>query len=220
VISPGEAPPLLLSSLPPGEERASGVYLSGDDLKPKMLSNDWWFWALIALIAVAAALGSSRYRAFAAGVRRAALRRNLIDPGPGQRLDVEAGGFASDLSWLSLLLGAWVVASPWIWGYDDTSGAIATDVITGAAVLAITLIGLAFPSFLALNVLAGLWLVVAPWLVGYGDDGGAVGLSDTICGLAISTLAIAGLAASAKRVAPGTQGPIGRIQTRDRRRRP
>ena len=177
-----------------------------------MLSDDLWFWALIALIAVAAALGSARYRAFAAGVRRAALRRNLIDPGPGQRLDVEAGGFASDLSWLSLLLGAWVLASPWIWGYDDVSGAIATDVITGAAVIAITLASLVFPSLLALNVLAGAWLLLAPWLVGYGNEGGAVGLSDTIAGLAIAALAIAGLSSASKRVGPGTQGPIGRIQ--------
>jgi hypothetical protein len=177
-----------------------------------MLSDDWWFWALIAVIAGAAGLGSARYRIAAAGARRFALRHNMVDPGPGQRLEVEARGFASDLSWLSLLLGAWVVISPWIWGYADVGGAIATDAITGAAVLAITLVGLVFPSVLALNVCAGLWLVVAPWFVGYGNEGGPVGLSDTLAGLAISALAIAGLTTAAKRVAPGTTGPIGRIR--------
>ena len=59
---------------------------------------------------------------------------------------------------------------------------------------------------------AGTWLLLAPWLVGYGNEGGAVGLSDTIAGLAIAALAIAGLSAASKRVSPGTQGPIGRIQ--------
>jgi hypothetical protein len=177
-----------------------------------MLSNDWWFWALIALIAAAGALGSARYRAFAAGARRYALERNLIDPGPGRQLDVEAGGFASDLSWISLVLGAWVVASPWIWGYEDASGAIATDAITGSAVLALTLVGLVLPSVMALNVGAGLWLIVAPWFVGYGNEGGPVGLSDTVAGIALAGLAIAGLAAATKRVAPGGTGPIGRLR--------
>lgn len=197
---------------------AKGVslfYLSGEDSKPKMLSDDWGFWALIALTVAAAALGSSRYRAFVACIRRAALRGNLVDPGPGRRLVVEPGGFASDLSWLSLLLGAWVLVSPWIWGYDDVEGAVATDVITGAAVIALTFVGLVLPSVSALNVVAGLWLVVAPWLVGYGSKGGPVGLSDTVSGVAIAALAIAGLAAAANRIAPGTAGPIGRVRPRD-----
>src|SRR5438445_24085 len=117
----------------------------------------------------AAGFASPRYRAAAAAARSLALRRGLVDPGPGRRLVVDTGGFWSDLSWLSLLLGVWVALGPWVWGYESVGGAVATDAITGAAVVIFTLAGIVFPSISALNVGAGLWLVVAPWLVGYGS---------------------------------------------------
>jgi hypothetical protein len=175
-----------------------------------LLSDDWWFWATIALILAGAALASRRYRALTAAARRLSVERGLVEPGPGRRLTVEVGGFGSDLSWLSLLLGAWVAAGPWIWGYDDVEGAVTTDVVTGGAVVVLTLAGIVLPSVSALNVLAGLWLVAAPWLVGYGSDGGPVGLSDTLAGLVVAALAIAALATASGRIVPGS-GPIGRI---------
>jgi hypothetical protein len=111
-----------------------------------------------------------------------------------------------------MLLGAWVVLSPWVWGYDDVHGAIATDVITGSCVIALTAAGILFPAFNALTVLAGGWLVLAPWIVGYGDEGGPVGLSDAIAGVIISALAIAALSAAGKRVAAGEPMPVGRVR--------
>ena len=177
-----------------------------------MLSDDWWFWVLTAIVAAVSASGSARYRAAAAGARSLALRRGLVDPGPGRRVIIDAGGFWSELSWLSLLLGAWVVLGPWIWGYEGVDGAVASDAITGSAVVTFTLLGIVFPSMSALNVLGGLWLVVAPWLIGYGGEGGPVGLSDALAGIAIAALAIAGMAPAARRVAPGGPGPIGRVR--------
>jgi hypothetical protein len=177
-----------------------------------MLSDDWWFWMLVALVLAGAVLGSARYRRLAAALRARSVERALVDPGPGRRLVAEAGGFWSDLTWVSILLGVWVVLSPWIWGYDDVSGSVATDVLTGCAVVAVAAIGTVLPSVLALNVLAGLWLVTAPWLVGYGSEGGPVGLSDTIAGVAIASFAIADLAAASRRIAPGESGPIGRAR--------
>src|SRR2546426_12625783 len=132
-----------------------------------MLSDDWWFWALTALTVAGAALGSRRYRELTAAARRLSLQRGLVEPGQGRRLSLEAGGFWSDLSWLSLLLGIWVGAGPWIWGYDDVEGAVTTDAVTGAAVVVLTIAGIVLPSLSAVNVLAGLWLVAAPWLGGY-----------------------------------------------------
>jgi hypothetical protein len=178
-----------------------------------MLSDDWWFWAITALILAGAALGSRRYRALTAAARRLSLQRGLVEPGPGRGLTVEAGGFWSDLSWLSLLLGAWVAASPWIWGYDDVEGAVTTDAVTGGAVVVLTIAGIVLPSISALNVLAGLWLVAAPWLVGYGGEGGPVGLSDTLAGVAIAVLAIAALTTATGRIVPES-GPIGRVPRR------
>jgi hypothetical protein len=177
-----------------------------------VLADDWWFWALMCMIAVAAALGSARYRALAARARELAQERRLVEPGPGRRVDTRPGGFWSDLSWLSLLLGAWVAVSPWIWGYHDVDGAIATDVVTGAAVVALTLAGVVLPPFNALTIMAGLWLVLAPWIGGYGDEGGPVGLSDVIAGIVIAALGIAALASASKRLAPGAPMPVGRIR--------
>ena len=87
-------------------------------------------------------------------------------------------------------MGLWVCASPWIWGYDDVDGAIAADLVTGAAIAVVSLAGVVFPALLALNVLAGLWLTTAPWLVGFGTDSGPVGLSDTLAGIATCALAL------------------------------
>jgi hypothetical protein len=177
-----------------------------------MLSDKWWFWLLVACVVTLSALGSARYRAFTARVRARGLAWRLVEPGSGRHVDTRAGGFWSDTSWLLILLGAWVALSPWIWGYDDVHGAIATDVITGSCVIVLTAAGILFPVFNALTVLAGTWLVLAPWIVGYGDSGGPVGLSDAIAGLLISALAISSLSAAAKRVVPGESMPIGRVR--------
>jgi hypothetical protein len=57
-----------------------------------------------------------------------------------------------------------------------------------------------------------MWLVLAPWIVGYGDEGGPVGLSDTFAGVIIAALALAALAAAAKRIVPGEPMPVGRVR--------
>jgi hypothetical protein len=177
-----------------------------------VLAEKWWFWALTGGLVVAAVIWSGRYRALAARARALALERRLVEPGVGGRIDTRAGGFGSDLSWLSLLLGAWVAASPWIWGYDEASGAVAADLVAGGAVVGLTLLGIVFPPLNALTVVAGLWLVLSPWVVGYGDEGGPVGLSDTVAGIAIAALGLAAMTAAGKRIAPGAEMPIGRVQ--------
>ena len=49
--------------------------------------------------------------------------------------------------WLpAFVVGVWVCASPWIWGYDDVDGAIAADVVTGAAIAVVSLAGVVFPA--------------------------------------------------------------------------
>jgi SPW repeat len=177
-----------------------------------VLADKWWFWLLCGALGVAAALGSARYRALAAHARALAMRRSLVEAGSGRRIDTRPGRFWSDLSWLSLLLGAWVVASPWIWGYDEVHGAVVADVVSGGAVVLLTLAGIVFPALNALTILAGLWLVLAPWIVGYGDEGGPVGLSDTLAGVAIAALGVAALASSTRRIVSGAPMPIGRVR--------
>jgi hypothetical protein len=180
-----------------------------------LLSDHWWFWLLLATVVICAAISTPRYRAFVAVARRYALRRGLVQLPPGHTLENTARrNLPGELSWLSILVGLWVVLGPWIWGYQDASGAIATDVVTGALVIAFTVGAIVFPALSALNVLAGLWLMLAPWLVGYGDTDGPVGLSDSLAGLVICAVAIGSLAAAERAVGPG-QRAIGRIRVRD-----
>jgi hypothetical protein len=196
-------------------------YLRAGKAKPKLrplrygrrvLADKWLFWLAAGVVLGLSALSAGRFRAWSASLRRAALARRLVEAGPGRHLDVRTGGFWSDLSWLSVLLGTWVVASPWIWGYEDARGAIATDAVTGGAVIALTLVGIVLPSLNALSVLAGLWLVLAPWIVGYGSEDGPVGLSDVLAGLAISALGVAALTSATRRIAPGAPLPVGRVR--------
>jgi hypothetical protein len=177
-----------------------------------VLAHDWWFWLLTGGVVAASALAAGRLRKINAAVRRVAIQRRLVEAGSGQRVDTSAGGFWSDLSWVSVLLGAWVVASPWIWGYDDVDGAVATDAVTGGAVVLLTVAGIVYPSLNALTLLAGTWLVVAPWIVGYGSEDGPVGLSDVIAGIAIAALGVAALAAASRRIIPGAPMPVGRVR--------
>jgi hypothetical protein len=177
------------------------------------LAGNWWFWALAAaLLATALALGR-RYQAFIARARRLALRKGLIALPPGQVLDRPPRAPWSDPSWLAFPFALWVIASPWIWDYDGVRGAIATDVATGTAVIALALAGIVFPALWALNLLAGLWLATAPWLVGYGDAHGPVGLSDAVVGMLICAVAIGALASAQRQIRTGSgSGAVGRIR--------
>jgi len=179
-----------------------------------MIGERWWFWAAVAVVAAAVVATEPRWRRLAAAVRARALRARLVEEGGGAAVDARPGGRWSE-TWLpGLLAGAWICGSPWIWGYDDVEGAIATDVVTGAAIAAVSLAAVVFPALLALNLFAGLWLVIAPWLVGFGTHEGPVGLSDTAAGLVTCVLALRGLSAAASRVGPGRPGPVGRIPRR------
>jgi hypothetical protein len=178
------------------------------------LAGAWWFWVLVAAGLLATAALSGRYRRVAARIRRKAVARGLVELPPGRRLERDTGRFLSDISWLAFAIGVWVIGSPWIWGYDDAGGAIATDVVTGALIIVLAVVATVLPAVWSLELLGGLWMVVAPWLVGYGDANGPVGLSDTIVGLMLSAVAIASLSASQRALRAGEGRAIGRIRPR------
>jgi hypothetical protein len=145
-------------------------------------------------------------------MRKSALQRRLQEPTPGTSIDTAPGRRWSEPSLPSLLIAAWIIASPWIWGYADVDGAVTSDVVTGAVIAAVSAAGVLFPALLSLNLLAGLWLVTAPWLVGFGTDGGPVGLSDAIAGIAICALALQGMTEAGRRLRTAGPGPIGRVR--------
>jgi hypothetical protein len=175
------------------------------------LAGRWWFWAIVAALAGAMIAFGRRYPELAARARRAAVERGLVSMPSGQRLGSTAGGFP-DLSWLALPVALWVIAAPWIWGYEDASGAIATDVATGAVVVMVALAAVVFPALFSLVLVAGLWLVLAPWIVGYGDANGPVGLNDVVAGILLCVPAVSGLAAAERQALTSRGGGTGRVR--------
>ncbi|MGH2980366.1 MAG: SPW repeat protein [Solirubrobacterales bacterium] len=179
-----------------------------------MLAERWWFWAAVAVTAVAIALTEPRWRSAAVTLRSGALRRRLVEEGAGMTVASAAGGRWSE-PWLpAFLVGLWVCGSPWIWGYHDVDGAIGTDVVTGAVIAVVSLAGVLLPPVLSMNLFAGLWLTTAPWLVGFGTHAGPVGVSDTVAGVVTCGLALHGLSAATRRLRAAQPGPIGRMPRR------
>jgi hypothetical protein len=176
-----------------------------------MLAGNWWFWVLVAAALVPLVALSRRWGELVVRTRRWAVARGLVSLAPGQMLSGPA--HARDLSWLAVPIAIWVGAGPWIWGYEDSAGAVASALASGGAVLVLAFGGIVFPAFWALELLAGAWLLVAPWLVGYGDDNGPVGLSDTTCGVLLAIVSISALSAAERRLRPGAGG-IGRLPPR------
>jgi hypothetical protein len=176
-----------------------------------MLADEGWFWAAVAVATVSIVVTEPRWRGAAAAVRTGALRRRVVEEGAGVMVETTQGGRWSEPSVPACLLGLWICGSPWIWGYDDVDGAVATDVVTGAAIAVVALAGVLFPALLSLNVLAGLWLTTAPWLVGFGTDSGPVGLSDAVAGILTCGLALQGMTIATRRLRAAQPGPIGRI---------
>jgi hypothetical protein len=172
------------------------------------LAGHWWFWALVAGALVPIVALARAWEGLVLRVRRRAVARGLVELPPGQTLGPAR---ARDLSWLAIPIAVWVGAGPWIWGYDDSSGAVTCALVTAAAVLVLALGGIVFPALWAVELLTAGWLVVAPWLVGYGNDGGPVGLSDTACGVLLAIASINALSAAEGRLRTGS-GAIGRLR--------
>jgi SPW repeat-containing protein len=179
------------------------------------LAGEWWYWVVVAGALLGSVALSGRYRASAARLRAGAVRQRLVEPPPGRTIRSRPAGFWSDVSWVALAAGVWVVLAPWTWGYDPVDGAIATDVVTGGIVIVLVLMAIAFPALWALVLFAGAWLLVAPWIVGYGDAHGPVGLSDTAAGIVICVVSVMSLATSQRVLRHGDSRAIGRIPRRN-----
>ncbi|MGH8113824.1 MAG: SPW repeat protein [Rhodanobacteraceae bacterium] len=74
-------------------------------------------------------------------------------------------------SGLNVLIGCWLIASPWIFGYTGNISAFWNSIGAGAliAILAASCLasrrGIVWSSWW--NVLLGLWAIASPWIYGY-----------------------------------------------------
>jgi hypothetical protein len=88
----------------------------------------------------------------------------------------------------SLLLGAWLVLSPWM--LDFVGAAAWITVALGLFVILFAIEGLILPSYLEEwgEIALGLALLVAPWSVGY--DSLTAALSSVVTGILVMILAV------------------------------
>lgn len=69
-------------------------------------------------------------------------------------------------NWVNVILGIWVVISPFVLGFSNRTAMMWNDIATGAAIVLVALFRSASRSTTLLNVLLGVWLVVSPFVLG------------------------------------------------------
>jgi hypothetical protein len=98
----------------------------------------------------------------------------------------ERSGIGS--SWVNILLGIWVVISPFILGFHS-SNAVWSNVVAGALVgiLAIIRWGMHQPGWSWLNLVIGIWLVISPFVFFLGA---AAMWNNVILGIIVAAFAL------------------------------
>lgn len=96
--------------------------------------------------------------------------------------------------WLVLLLGGWLVLSPWILGYGDVARAAGTGWVIGVALIAFALVAIytsiRFPYQERFNyIVLGLFLLFSPWLLGFTVASSAV-WNAVVVGLLVAGAAV------------------------------
>ena len=71
---------------------------------------------------------------------------------------------------VNAVLGAWLIASPWIFGFAHMHSAAWGAWVLGAAILIVSLAAARVPAAWeeALMLLLGICSIVSPWVLGYG----------------------------------------------------
>jgi len=78
--------------------------------------------------------------------------------------------------WMSLLLGVWMLMSPWVVGHDAGGAAILNYYVVGLAVTVFAIAALAAFRMWEewVNLVLGTWLLVSPWLLGFSASSTSV----------------------------------------------
>ncbi len=78
--------------------------------------------------------------------------------------------------WLNIILGAWLIASPWALGFADTQPAAGTTWVLGAAIAIFAGTAAYMPKAWeeAVSIVLGLCLLASPWMMGFADHSTAM----------------------------------------------
>jgi hypothetical protein len=91
----------------------------------------------------------------------------------------------------NVVLGLWMVASPWVLQYQGVATPAANAIIVGIAIAALAVVALfrlmAWEEWA--NVALGVWLVISPWILGFSALDAAT-WNAVIVGLVVATLAL------------------------------
>lgn len=92
---------------------------------------------------------------------------------------------------VNVVLGAWLVVSPWAVGYQAETAAMADAIAVGVALIAAALGAILVPRAWEewTEGILGLWLFVSPAVLGFTADRGAL-LSASVSGIVIVALAV------------------------------
>lgn len=73
---------------------------------------------------------------------------------------------------LILLLGLWLIASPWVLGYPSDSPPTTNAVVAGIIMAALAAFDLykTYVWAVVLNLVVGAWVTVSPWVIGMLQD--------------------------------------------------
>jgi hypothetical protein len=91
----------------------------------------------------------------------------------------------------NLVVGLWMIASPWVLAYQAESRPMWNAVVLGALIAAVAFTALyrVFAWQEWANVVFGLWLIVSPWVLGFAGLQAAM-VNAVIVGVVVAALAI------------------------------
>ena len=92
---------------------------------------------------------------------------------------------------VNLILGVWMLVSPWILGFQSESGTAANAVILGVLIAAVALIAsvraMAWQEWT--NLVLGVWLIISPWVLRFSHTTAAM-WDAVIVGILVALLAL------------------------------
>lgn len=90
---------------------------------------------------------------------------------------------------VNVVLGAWLVLSPWAIGYQDEAMAMSNAIVIGLALIAASLGAIFVPRAWEewTEGALGLWMIVSPWVLGFA---GGARMTAVVTGIVIAALAL------------------------------